>query len=225
VAEIIADQVVVTVESEELRTVEVDVPRVETEVITEQDIQVNVDFPVLGPPGPKGDEGPQGAQGDPGPQGDPGEDGREIELRVEDDWIQWRYEGDTTWTNLMLAGDIEVAPGEDGQDGREVELGTSDTHIQWRYVGEDTWTDLIALEELRGPQGEQGPPGAPGSGGGGGDWPFIFDHQIWRDSANSELWLVKITDGFWDFEEIHAITTEGDVPLITEDDRILVQEG
>lgn len=39
-------------------------------------------------------------------RGEPGSDGREILLRVSDDYIQWQYEGETTWQNLIALADL-----------------------------------------------------------------------------------------------------------------------
>ena len=61
-----------------------------------------------GPQGPKGERGPKGDKGDKGEKGakgDRGENGREIELRVTDKAIQWRYELGV-WKDLILLSKI-----------------------------------------------------------------------------------------------------------------------
>lgn len=99
---------------------------------------------------------------------------REIELQVSLTHIQWRYTGQTTWTDLIALSELTGAPGPqgtpgadgaDGADGREIELQTDPTYIQWRYVGDPTWFNLIALASLVGPQGPQGDPGPAGPAG------------------------------------------------------------
>jgi len=133
----------------------------------------------------KGDTGPQGDPGEPGPagaDGADGADGREIELQKSATHIQWRYEGEDAWTDLVALADLEGpqgpagndgaqgpqgaagADGSDGADGREVELQVTATHIQWRLAG-GSWQDLIALSELEGPQGQAGQAGADGADG------------------------------------------------------------
>lgn len=129
--------------------------------------------------GDTGDQGPQGIQGIQGIQGEqgaPGSDGREVELQKSATHIQWRYEGEPAWTDLVALADLEGPQGpagndgaqgpkgDTGADGREVELQVTATHIQWRLAG-GSWQDLIALSELEGPQGEQGPPGEKGDPG------------------------------------------------------------
>jgi hypothetical protein len=47
--------------------------------------------------GPPGSDGEDGATGAPGADGT---DGREIELRENAGWVEWRYIGDATWTQL-----------------------------------------------------------------------------------------------------------------------------
>jgi len=144
-----------------------------------------------GPAGEKGaagDAGPQGDPGEAGAKGDPGEpgaagvdgaDGREVELQKSATHIQWRYEGEPTWTDLVALADLEGpqgpagndgaqgAAGSDGADGREVELQVTATHIQWRLTG-GSWLDLVALSELEGPAGQTGAKGDKGDTGAAG---------------------------------------------------------
>lgn len=46
-----------------------------------------------------------------------GEDGREVELRTSETHIQWRYEGEAEWTNLVALADLAGDDGDDGEDG------------------------------------------------------------------------------------------------------------
>lgn len=138
-----------------------------------------------GEPGEKGEKGAPGDPGEPGPagaDGKDGSDGREVELQKSATHIQWRYEGESAWTDLVLLSDLEGPQGpagsdgaqgpqgdpgpagSDGADGREVELQVTGTHIQWRLTG-GSWQNLIALSELEGPQGPKGDPGEAGAPG------------------------------------------------------------
>lgn len=98
--------------------------------------------------------------GDSGDQG--GEDGREVELRTNEETrqIQWRYvgEGDDAWRDLVALDAITGGDGADGADGREVELQVASGYIQWRYTtGADTdWKNLMPLSDLKGDPGEDG---------------------------------------------------------------------
>ncbi len=113
----------------------------------------------------KGEPGEPGEQGSPGADGQDGEDGREVELIQQDGWVQWRYVGDTTWTNLIAVTDLKGEKGDQGNpglagaDGKSVELQTNGTHIQWRLVGDTAWIDLVALADIQGPQDPKGDPG------------------------------------------------------------------
>lgn len=51
-----------------------------------------------GPPGPAGQNGTDGVDGQ---DGQDGQDGKNPQLRVSGSWLQWRYEGDTSWNNLF----------------------------------------------------------------------------------------------------------------------------
>jgi uncharacterized repeat protein (TIGR02543 family) len=112
-----------------------------------------------------------------------GIDGREIQIRVQDDLLQWQYEGDTTWYDLLdletlqgadgqdgtagVAGTngTDGADGEDGTDGSEVTFRVTETAIEWQYVGATTWTSLIPLSLLQGPAGQDGEDGEDGEDG------------------------------------------------------------
>jgi len=84
-----------------------------------------------------------------------GGDAREVQIQKSATHIQWRYEGETAWTNLValseLKGDTgDLGPtgpqglqGNAGTNGKQVEFQKTATHIQWRYVG-GTWADLVA---------------------------------------------------------------------------------
>ena len=49
---------------------------------------------------------------------DPGIDGREVLMQVSDTHIQWQYQGDTTWTNLITLSSLKGIDGLDGQNGK-----------------------------------------------------------------------------------------------------------
>jgi len=50
-----------------------------------------------------------------------GQDGREVELQTNDEYIQWRYEGEEEWNNLIALEELEGPAGEDGIDGVGIE--------------------------------------------------------------------------------------------------------
>ena len=70
-----------------------------------------------------------------GPQGN---DGREIEIQVSGEYIQWHYEGDSSWTNLIDLGDLKGTDGLNGENGQsafEIYLDSNPT-----YTGDvDQW--------------------------------------------------------------------------------------
>ena len=107
-------------------------------------------------------------------QGPAGTDGREVSLKVADGYIQWQYQGDTSWSNLIELTTLVGPKGEDGLhgenglngiDGREVLFQITSGYIQWKYTGDTSWSNLIELTTLVGPKGEDGLHGENGLNG------------------------------------------------------------
>ena len=107
-----------------------------------------------GEQGLKGDTGAQGAKGD---KGDRGTDGREIELRKDSLYIQWRYKGDSSWNNLIAYSDLKGDKGDKGDKGEQgVQGPKGDQGIQ-------------GLQGLKGDTGAQGAKGDKGDKGDRGE--------------------------------------------------------
>ena len=92
---------------------------------------------VQGPPGPQGPDGLSSyalwlAEGNTGTVDDflltligpTGDDGRPVELQKSATHIQWRYQGDIGWTNLVPLIDFKGDPGNDGLNGTNGTNGT-----------------------------------------------------------------------------------------------------
>lgn len=88
-----------------------------------------------------------------------GGSGREVELRRDATYIQWRYVGEPVWVNLVPVSELK------GDTGASIEMQVSTTHIQWRVQGSPIWIDLIALAYLKGADGEDGTDGQDGVDG------------------------------------------------------------
>ena len=71
-----------------------------------------------GAPGTPGQDGAPGTPGQDGAPGTPGIDGKEVELRENLGWVEWRYVGDATWTQLYQIPE----GGGGGTDGNFLEL-------------------------------------------------------------------------------------------------------
>ena len=69
---------------------------------------------------------PAGQPGTNGTNGSDGENGREIELQVTEEYIQWRYVGDTTWYDLISLSLLKGGTGEQGIPGESntLSIGT-----------------------------------------------------------------------------------------------------
>lgn len=89
-----------------------------------------------------------------------GKDGREVELRKGDYFIQWRYKGEPHWHNLIAISELKGEKGKPGNSlnlglaARQVQLRSENGYVQWRWTGQRDWTNLYKI-----PTG--------GSGGGG----------------------------------------------------------
>jgi len=77
-----------------------------------------------------------------GASGSNGADGQEIQLRTNDGWLQYKYENELNWTNLL---DLSTLVGPSGADGHELEIRVQNKVIQSKYDNEQNWTDLINL--------------------------------------------------------------------------------
>lgn len=86
-------------------------------------------------------------------KGDPGDDGAQIELQVANGQLQWKYDYQESWTNLIAMSELK---GADGDDGKNIELQTTATYIQWRVVGDAEWKNLYPLSALKGADGQDG---------------------------------------------------------------------
>jgi uncharacterized repeat protein (TIGR02543 family) len=115
-----------------------------------------------------------------------GDDGKNPVFRIEAGWLQWQYQGDTSWNNLLEIATLKGSNGKDislrvangaiewqhsgdanwqqlvslatltGANGREIALRVAGGYIQWQYQGDSTWQNLIQLSSLAGDSGEDG---------------------------------------------------------------------
>jgi hypothetical protein len=97
----------------------------------------------IGLTGPQGPIGPSGVAGTPGTNGVAGADGREVELQKSATHVQWKYDTDVVWTDLVALADLQGAQGLTGPEGPQGPAGPSGIGIQ-------------------GPMGPEGPVGASG---------------------------------------------------------------
>ena len=88
-----------------------------------------------------------------GAKGETGEAGREIQLNVTSTHIQWRYEGETEYRDLVA---LSTLTGKTGENGREIEFNVTSTHIEWKYSGETEYQELVSLDSLKGEKGDTG---------------------------------------------------------------------
>ena len=110
----------------------------------------------------------KGEKGDNGSNGANGLNGKEVVLRVTSTMIQWKYDTDTEWNDLIPLNSLKGKDGKDGingsngrdgidgDNGKEIELRNNNTYIQWRYIGDENWYNLIEVSSLRGVDGENG---------------------------------------------------------------------
>ena len=80
-----------------------------------------------------------------------GAEGKNIELRPYEGYIQWAVEGTNEWENLYQ---IPV----NGEDGREVVIDVIEGVISWKYNTEEAtaWREIKSISELVGEKGDTG---------------------------------------------------------------------
>ena len=85
-----------------------------------------------------------------------GADGREVSLRVANNYIQWRYP-DTEWTNLVALSELKGKQGDKGTVGAHFTPSVSDDGVlSWTNNGELENPQPVNIRGLQGVQGEQG---------------------------------------------------------------------
>lgn len=122
----------------------------------------------------------------PGPQGEPG---KEVEFRVTNESIEYRYEGDTEYSSLI---DLSQLRGPIGENGKQVIFDINDTHIIWRYSDQNTWINLILLDSLKGLTGRNGTSVELDATSTHIVWKYV-DDQTWTNLI--DLSLLKGQDG------------------------------
>ena len=86
-------------------------------------------------------------------RGEDGKDGKKIYLQVATEHIQYQYENDSTWTNLIS---LDELIGPKGEDGKKINLQVLNNYIQYQYEDDEAWVNLISLDELMGDDGTDG---------------------------------------------------------------------
>ncbi len=137
-------------------------------------------------------KGADGIDGKNGEKGEAGKDGREIEISTTSTNIQWRYNGEDTWNELVSLESLKGKDGKNGINGQEVELQTTDTTIQWKYKDETIWKDLVSLSSLKGMDGTNGKEIELQSDGTNIQWHYAGDTN-WNNLIAVEL--LKGVDG------------------------------
>lgn len=130
------------------------------------------------------------------------------EVRNNGKAIQWKYDGESEWHDLIELDELRGASGKDGSDGKDgndgkdgldgkvgadgktVEIRRDSGYIQWRYE-DGEWQNLVALADITGPSGANGTKGIYGKDGKDGKTPeFRVSKNTlqWRYTGD-EIWL------------------------------------
>ena len=81
---------------------------------------------------------------------------KDIEVRNNEGYIQYKYDDEESWRNLLLLETLN------GKDGKEIEVTRDKKFIKWRYKGEEDWNNLINISDLIGQDGKNGKSGKDG---------------------------------------------------------------
>lgn len=76
--------------------------------------------------------------------------GDSIQLKVENNYVMFKYSQATEWVNLIS---LDALKGDAGATGKNSKLQVADGFIQWQNEGDTTWNNLIALDDLKGVDG------------------------------------------------------------------------
>lgn len=175
---------------------------------------------LVGAEGKTGAAGAAGATGAQGPKGEPGADGRDVELRSNGGYLQWKYTKgkDQEWKTLISISAISGIDGQNGQDGRSVEFDTVNGAISWRYKGDSdaAWRPIMAIASLKGEEGKEGPQGDPGKKvivdktdtaivwkyEGDENWKSLISIEALTGQPGKKVVLKKTDDGYikWKYE-------------------------
>ena len=109
-----------------------------------------------GAQGIQGQKGDRGEKGERGAQGNNGQDGREIEIRKDALYIQWRYRGDSNWNNLIAYSDLKGEKGDKGDTGPKGEKGEQGIQGAQGTKGEKGDTGAKGEQGIQGIQGNAG---------------------------------------------------------------------
>lgn len=82
-----------------------------------------------------------------------GDNGTPVELQAGTTYLQWRYVGDTTWTNLIALTEL-IGPKGDVGDAPDMQVTSG--MLQYSKDGGTTWIDLYDLTTLNGIKGVDG---------------------------------------------------------------------
>lgn len=125
--------------------------------------------------GPKGDQGPKGEplkfneltnlqkselkgeKGDIGPIGPQGPEGKRIQLFKGLEYLQWKYEGESTFVNLMQWEHLKGPKGDtgpQGQVGSTPMMKREEGEVKYSRTNGTTWETLYSLDEIKGPKGD-----------------------------------------------------------------------
>lgn len=74
--------------------------------------------------------------------GNTGQPGRTPELRVGLGYIQWKYQDEFEWQNLVALSALT---------GSSIQLRTFNGYIQWKPTTETIWENMVSLNDLKGP--------------------------------------------------------------------------
>ena len=125
-------------------------------------------------------KGADGQDGTNGKNGVNGTNSKNVEIRKDASYIQWRYAGGS-WKILVALSSLA---GSSGQNGENVELQMTDSEIQWRYP-DGEWKKLVTLADITGPAGQDGSDGTDGKTA---EFQVDGDTLQWRYTGES-VWL------------------------------------
>ena len=138
-------------------------------------------------------------------------------MQLADEYIQWQYEGESDWRNLISLESLSGVTEFTGNFDQGVNLRVSDGYIQWQYKDGNTWNNLIATDTLTGGIGQSAyqlyKNNNPEYTGSEEEWADDLVHGRFGYQKGNNPFNLTFSDATYDYDgSIKSLAVEGTLP-------------